>query len=294
MSDGWGDGRWDYRQAKTRRVDGGLKARSTRGAIGSSWWSRRFLDVLESFALGTRLTRGRNYARAGQVLSLEVSTGLVEAQVQGSRPAPYRVQIAFRPISEPTWAQLEVALSEQAVHSATLLAGEVPPELEQVVADCGDTLFPRRLADLTQRCSCPDSAVPCKHLAATFYLLAEAFDADPFLILKWRGREKEALLSRLRDLRSGGSDGSGASVREPAPQIGAALALTGLTRPTGGWEDFWYSPVPIDDPPATLDVEPDLLLRQLPVPGAELGGEAFVARLRGAYRAMSATPDPEA
>ena len=54
---------------KTIRVEGGLKARSTRGAIGESWWSKRFLAVLESFALGTRLTRGRNYARAGQVLT---------------------------------------------------------------------------------------------------------------------------------------------------------------------------------------------------------------------------------
>ena len=56
----------DYRPAIS--VEGGLKARSSRGAIGESWWSRRFLDVLESFALGTRLTRGRNYARKGQVI----------------------------------------------------------------------------------------------------------------------------------------------------------------------------------------------------------------------------------
>ena len=68
---------------RTIRVEGGLKARSTRGAIGESWWSRRFLDVLESFALGARLTRGRNYARAGQVLSLEVGPGEVRAPGAG-------------------------------------------------------------------------------------------------------------------------------------------------------------------------------------------------------------------
>ena len=43
--------------------------------------------------------------------------------------------------------------------------------------------------------------MPCKHLAATFYLLAEAFDADPFQILHWRGRDKETLLATLRSLR---------------------------------------------------------------------------------------------
>ena len=60
---------------KTRSVEGGLKARSTRGAIGETWWSKRFLAVLESFALGTRLTRGRAYARKGQVMSLEIEPG---------------------------------------------------------------------------------------------------------------------------------------------------------------------------------------------------------------------------
>jgi uncharacterized Zn finger protein len=39
--------------------------------------------------------------------------------------------------------------------------------------------------------------VPCKHLAATFYLLAEAFDDDPFAILAWRGRERQDLLANL-------------------------------------------------------------------------------------------------
>jgi uncharacterized Zn finger protein len=75
------------------RVEGGLKARSARGAIGESWWSKRFLAVLESFALGTRLTRGRAYARKGQVLSVDVGPGKVTASVQGSRSGN-----GFRPI----------------------------------------------------------------------------------------------------------------------------------------------------------------------------------------------------
>ncbi len=82
------------------RVDGGIKARSARGAIGESWWSKRFLAVLESFALGTRLTRGRSYARAGQVLSLDVAPGMVTASVQGSRPKPYRVTISLKRLQE--------------------------------------------------------------------------------------------------------------------------------------------------------------------------------------------------
>jgi len=200
----------DY--APPRRVPGGLRARSTRGAIGRSWWSRRFLDVLESFALGSRLARGRSYARAGQVLSLEVTPGEVTAVVQGSRPEPYQVSIRLEPFEERVWARVESLLAAQALFSARLLAGDVPPELERLFAEAGAPLFPGGVDELEQRCDCPDAAVPCKHIAAAFYLLAEAFDADPFRLLHWRGRARAALLARLRTLRAAGSgdaDGAG-------------------------------------------------------------------------------------
>ncbi len=67
-----------------------IRARSVRGKIGDTWWSTRFIEVLESFGMGSRLTRGRNYARRGQVLSLNLDAGLVTASVQGSRATPYR------------------------------------------------------------------------------------------------------------------------------------------------------------------------------------------------------------
>ncbi|MFF0721902.1 hypothetical protein [Micromonospora sp. NPDC003816] len=184
-----------------RRVDGGLRARSTRGAIGVSWWSRRFVEVLESFALGTRLTRGRAYARAGQVVRLDVHPGRVDAVVQGSRPRPYQVRVALPPFPADLWTRIETELAAQAFFSARLLAGDLPAELEELLATLGAPLFPATVTDLEQHCSCPDAAVPCKHLAATFYLLAEAFDADPFALLHWRGRSRSDLLARLRELR---------------------------------------------------------------------------------------------
>src|SRR3954452_20877330 len=79
-----------------RKVEGGIRARSARGDIGTSWWSRRFIEVLESFALGTRLTRGRSYARKGQVLALDIAPGVVTASVQGSRAEPYAVKVRFK------------------------------------------------------------------------------------------------------------------------------------------------------------------------------------------------------
>ncbi|MBX6357240.1 MAG: SWIM zinc finger family protein [Micromonosporaceae bacterium] len=279
-------------RSKPRSVEGGIKARSSRGAIGESWWSRRFIQVLESFAIGTRLARGRTYARKGQVISLEVAPGAVTASVQGSRARPYQVRIGLAPFPAQTWAKVEARLAEQALYSAQLLAGEMPPEIEQVFAEAGAPLFPSAIRELAMSCSCPDSAVPCKHLAATFYLLAEAFDADPFRILHWRGRAREDLLARLRELRTGAT-GSGrgssahADVDSPAP-IGASVALADLASPplVETIDRFWLPPVPLPARSATLDTEPDLLLRQLPPPGPTLGGPELVDRLRRAYQAF--------
>lgn len=278
------------------RVEGGIKARSARGAIGESWWSKRFLAVLESFALGTRLTRGRSYARKGQVISVDVAPGKVTASVQGSRPTPYRVTIGLKPFAARVWTGVETALAAQALFSAQLLAGEMPPEIEEVFASAGAPLFPESVADLKMSCSCPDWSVPCKHLAATFYLLAEAFDADPFQILYWRGRDRETLLGRLRVLRGDpDSDfGAGSGAEPPAAQrIGSAAALADLTAPplAETLDRFWLPPVPLPQQPPTLDVEPDLLLRQLPVPGPELGGEDLVDRLRPVYRHFGSSHD---
>jgi uncharacterized Zn finger protein len=277
----------DYRPP--RRVEGGLRARSTRGAIGTSWWSRRFLDVLESFALGGRLTRGRSYARAGQVLTLDVAPGTVSAQVQGSRPQPYRVRVGLAVFDEATWTRLEQLLAAQALFSARLLAGDLPPELELLFEEAGSPLFPAVVGELAMDCSCPDFAVPCKHLAATFYLLAEAFDVDPFQLLHWRGRSRERLLERLRELRSGGQAQIPAPTQTDRPAVepvaGTAAALADLPGQTvaGTAERFWSAPVPLPKQPPTPPADPDLLLRQLGPPAAELGGPGLVERLRRAY-----------
>jgi uncharacterized Zn finger protein len=290
----------DFSQyGKPIRVEGGLRARTERGAIGDTWWSKRFLAVLESLAIGGRLSRGRSYARAGQVLSLEIAPGLVSAAVQGSRPHPYDVTIRLRVLDEPTWAAVEAALAGQAIFSARLLAGDMPTQIEEVFASAGEPLFPTAQRDIVLSCSCPDYQVPCKHLAATFYLVAEAFDADPFQILFWRGRDRDELLTHLRELRSGAdaaatrtrktrsrtakATGGGPAEGVSAAPIGTATALAGLTNPDLGLDRFWLPPVPLPARPPTLDTEPDLLLRQLPTPGPAAGGSELVARLRAFY-----------
>jgi uncharacterized Zn finger protein len=206
---------WFPKSAPRRSAKRGIIASSTRGNIGETWWSRRFVEVLEAFSHSSRIQRGRSYARSGQVMELAIGPGLVTAKVQGSRSRPYDVHLAIEPLGEEAWARIEDALSEQAKYAALLLAGEMPREIEAVFEAAGLHLFPSSSKELKTACSCPDWENPCKHVAATYYILAEHFDRDPFGILAWRGRAREALVNALQDRRSAGDDVPETSVEAP-------------------------------------------------------------------------------
>jgi uncharacterized Zn finger protein len=262
---------------RRRQAKDGIRARSQRGGIGETWWSRRFLEALEGVAADSRLSRGRSYARSGQVMDLKVEPGVVTARVQGSQPRPYGVRIALKPFTGAEWARVEEALAAEALFLAALLAGEMPRDVERAFAAAGLSLFPAKPGDLSTGCSCPDWANPCKHVAATYYILAEAFDADPFLALAWRGRPRDALLERLRELRGAVPDAPSAeSVPPPPPEPR-----------TGG---FWRAGPELASlrfDPHAAEI-PDAVLRQLgPLP-AEAGGEGVAGALAAAYRAFTA------
>ncbi|GAA5108878.1 SWIM zinc finger family protein [Haloechinothrix salitolerans] len=256
--------------SKPRTVDGGLKARSKRGAIAQTWWSERFIAVLEDIGMGNRLQRGRTYARKGQVISLDVDAGSVTAQVQGSTARPYRVRIGVTAFGKAEWAKLERELAGNAWYLAKLLASEMPDDIEDVFTGLGLSLFPASAGELSLDCSCPDSEVPCKHLAATFYLLAESFDDDPFRILAWRGRRREDLLDNLHAARSDSSPAAD-TAENPGARLedclGSYFALQG--------------DLPGPSPHVTSSSS---LLDQLPPVDARLRGHPLLDLLRPAYR----------
>jgi uncharacterized Zn finger protein len=288
---GWNPGFQDWPPSAPLQVEGGLTARSARGAIGATWWSKRFIAVLESFGAGGRLTRGRAYARKGQVLSLDLVPGVVSGKVQGSRATPYEVWITLPVLPAAVWERVETAIGQQALFAAQLLGGELPAELEQVVRDAGGWLFPRSFSDVSMRCTCPDWGLPCKHLAAAFYLLAETFDDDPFRILLWRGRSREQLLAGIGAGADDEPDGEPGDEGAATVAVGTATELADLPATTveDQLDRFWVSPVPLPDRPPTLDAPVDVLLRQLPDPPSTLGGAALAAELAGAYRRL---PNP--
>jgi uncharacterized Zn finger protein len=266
---------------------GGIKARSKRGPIGEQWWSRRFIDVLESFGMKSRLTRGRSYARSGQVLGFEISSGYVTAQVQGSRIKPYRVRLQVLPLTSKQWRRVEQELAARAVFRARLLAGEMPAEIEDVFAACGTPLFPKSVRDLEMTCSCPDWEVPCKHLAAVCYVLAEAFDDDPFGMLAWRGKGRDDLLAALRRTGGAASSAGGAGSARTADRPMIDVTDRPLAESVAG---FWTSGLSAARlralPPAT-PAPADLLLRGFEPPPIEVRGKDLATLLRPAYQLMS-------
>lgn len=193
----WYDDFYHYERTTRRKVTGGIKAQSRRGAFGRTWWGKRWVEVLEGFRIGAQLGRGKSYARSGQVLSIDIAKGRVDAEVQGSRVTPYAAVIQLKTYPSSAWKRVTERLREQPFFAAKLMAGTMPSGLAQVCADAGLALFPEREADLETHCSCPDWSNPCKHLAAIYYLLAEEFDRDPFLLFRLRGITREELLSTM-------------------------------------------------------------------------------------------------
>ena len=233
---------WDYYEpSRPREAKGGIKAQS-KGGFGSSWWAKRWMAVLESYGLGARLTRGRSYARSGQVLSIDIAAGSVRARVQGSRPKPYDVVIKVGTLAPAQWATILEALSGQALFAAKLLSGEMPQDIEEVFQSVNLPLFPT-VKDLGTACSCPDASNPCKHSAAVYCLLGEEFDRDPFLIFTLRGIAREELMTQLTGLGGVASDDLQPSLpAEPLP-ADPTVFWQGTPLPADLWQEVRRPPV---------------------------------------------------
>jgi uncharacterized Zn finger protein len=284
-------GRWrEYygfpKKSRPRPVADGIRTRSQRGAIGETWWSRRWIEVLESFDMGARLGRGRSYARRGQVTSLDIKVGQVEALVQGSRARPYRVLIRLKPLSEKDWNKVTEAMAARSLFAAKLLAGEMPQNIETAFHEAKRPLMPQSSRDLVTDCSCPDWANPCKHIAAVYYIMAERFDDDPFMIFKLRGRTKEDIIRELRAKRPAATPAqapasvtANADRQSPKPAVPLASCM----------ESFWRAGPELDTfviRPPVPEVARAVLRRLGPAP-AEFGGSAFDHLLAQAYDAAT-------
>ena len=270
-------------------TDQGVASRSQRGAFVESWWAERWVAALERLITSARLSRGKSYARAGQVLSIQEKAGTVLAQVQGSRRAPYRVTIGLAPLSDAAWGRVIDALARRPDLAAGLLAGEMPRGIDEVFAQARSALFPTKPDHLRLTCTCPDKVTVCKHIAATCYLLGEQLDEDPFLLFRLRGRGQEELLEGLRrrvGAGSGADAGSGTAATPAEADHEAAPAATETPLELAG---FWSA----REPPPRIDLpgeRPDLSLLRRLGPFTALDDD-LVARLGPVYRTVAAAAE---
>ena len=154
----------------------------------------------------------------------------------------------------------------------------MPQDIEQAFEKAKVSLFPSTRRDLHTDCSCPDPANPCKHIAATHYILGERFDEDPFLIFRLRGRTQEQVIQDLRKRRAGTEE----AVEEETEEAEVIIPLEEQI------ENFWDVRAPLEGfslsihPPA---IEMPLLKRLgeanfVPEPGIQ-------SWLHAAYQAVS-------
>lgn len=169
--------------------------------FGNTWWGNAWLCALDKIDLSNRLPRGASYARSGHVTSIELTGNTISARVAGTRPTPYKVTIRIPAFSEEEKKQFVGILRERPMLVAQLANGQMSPELAKIADAVGMEIFPKSWKDLGMTCSCPDYALPCKHLAAVVYLLSREIDNDPFLIFRLHGFD---LMKELEDSYEGG------------------------------------------------------------------------------------------
>lgn len=161
--------------------------------IAASFWGMAWCENLENYAdWANRLPRGRTYARNGTIVDLQIEPGQISALVSGS--SLYRVKVSIKPINKKSWQSIRGDCARQVNSLIDLMRGKLPEAVLARLTDPERGMFPRP-RELKLRCSCPDSASLCKHLAATLYGVGHLLDSEPELFFKMRGVEQTELIS---------------------------------------------------------------------------------------------------
>lgn len=249
---------------------------------GATWWSGRFLRSLERLGMTTRLKRGHAYFEEGRVLDIEVEPGEVRSLVKGREE--YECRIHFEPFSHLDWSESLERLAFQDLSAAALLTtGRMPPQIEDFFIPSGRRLLPQGESDLEFHCTCGDRAIPCKHMAATAYALAEKLDMDPWLLFLLRGKSAQEVESELLERWNIGldTDETEAPLSNEDGQVAVDLSQMSI-------DVFWASELtaPILFPNES-DHTSGLTLERMALPEPKLDQEAWNATLGEVYEEVS-------
>lgn len=161
--------------------------------IAATFWGRAWCEHLEQFSdFENRLPRGRTYVRNGSVCHLAVRKGKISAKVSGSDL--YDVGVSIKTLSARKWNGLRRRCAGQVGSILELLQGRLSDHVMTVVTDRRTGLFPLP-GEMTFKCSCPDWASMCKHVAAVLYGVGARLDARPELLFLLRGVDHGELVS---------------------------------------------------------------------------------------------------
>jgi uncharacterized Zn finger protein len=145
--------------------------------IARTFWGKAWCDNLESYSdYSNRLPRGRTYVRNGSVIDLQISQGKIAAQVMGSEL--YKIVINILPVVQEKWKALTKACAGRIDSLIELLQGKFSQSVMEILTKKEEGLFPKP-KEISMRCSCPDSASMCKHIAAVLYGIGATLDAKP-------------------------------------------------------------------------------------------------------------------
>jgi uncharacterized Zn finger protein len=153
--------------------------------FGRTWWGLQWLNALERIDYSNRLPRSRNYASKGAVKSIEFKKNVIHARVAGTRPSPYKIKMVVPLFSPDEQQQLLTAIRNNPILLSRLLNRELPASLLKVARERNIQIFPTSWRDIEMTCSCPDWAVPCKHIASVVYTIATSIVRIPSWYLSY-------------------------------------------------------------------------------------------------------------
>jgi uncharacterized Zn finger protein len=180
--------------------------------VTNNWWTRRWQTLLKELGV----EGDANSLRGCRVKRMEVTPGLVLAQVQDRDLGAAAVEVRLPVLSDAQWEQVLQALAGQALYAAQLLAGNMPAELEELFAQAGASLLPAA-KEIVHSCSaCPPGERPCRPVTAVYWQLDEMLAEDPWLLLRLRGRDRQQVLAALHERRNSSTSESGNRSQVPA------------------------------------------------------------------------------
>ena len=191
--------------------------------IARSFWGKAWCDNLESYMdYANRLPRGRTYVRNGSVVHLDIRSGEIEATVSGSEL--YQVKISITPAAKAKWKRLCHECSGAIGSLVELLRGRFSDHVMGIITRKETGLFPAP-AEIELKCSCPDWATMCKHVAAVLYGVGARLDQSPELLFTLRSVNHEELITQAATASDLAGKTTSAGPELAESEIGAVFGI---------------------------------------------------------------------